>query len=157
MPPTAGANPGGIQRLGPTPKQGFSIRQEVVRPSQLHIIKQRRDSKGLKKQEAHVTGWEGLPQAATSSVPILSCLCPHEHLSGDTGGLFARQQDCESSRWMPHLGHCRIWAWHHLVLDTAMGLTRAEDREPGHQRGCQQGGSHTACVRDSQGPHCQPQ
>lgn len=138
MPLTAGANPGGIQRLGPTPKEGSSIRQEVVRPSQLHIVKQRRDSKGLNKQGAMSQGGKG-------SLKLPHPLCPSSlvsvsmNISGDPGGLFAPQQDCESRRWMPHLGYCRIWAWNHLVLGTAMGLTRAEDREPGHQRGCQQG------------------
>lgn len=47
MPLTAGANHGGFQRLGPSPKQGSRIRQEVVRASHLHTIKQREDANGL--------------------------------------------------------------------------------------------------------------
>lgn len=48
---------------------------------------------------------------------------------------------------MSHLGHDKLWAWHLLVLGTAMGLARAEDRAPGDQCGCQQGEIPTACTR----------
>lgn len=73
------------------------------------------------------------------------------NISGDPGGLFAPQQDCENSRWMSHQSHCRLWAWHHLVLGTAMGLVRAEERAPGDHHGCQQGESPTACIRERKG------